>query len=200
MPTKARFCTRRIATTIIMKKIFILTILLFSVHSQSQTYVKVNAMTTLFTIPNVAIETSIGEKSTFQFDVLGSFWKSVDGKPREFYTFTPEYRYHFKEKYNGFYAGAHIGGSVFNFQKWNYLNTDFYEKGIGYFIGSIVGYQVKLNEKFMLDCFVGGGWHQGFYKGYKISTGERYDKAQNYNKSGEWLPYRLGVMVSYELN
>ena len=73
-----------------MKKIFILTILLFSVHSQSQTYVKVNAMTTLFTIPNVAIETSIGEKSTFQFDVLGSFWKSVDGKPREFYTFTPE--------------------------------------------------------------------------------------------------------------
>ena len=183
-----------------MKKIFILTILLFSVHSQSQTYVKVNAMTTLFTIPNVAIETSIGEKSTFQFDVLGSFWKSVDGKPREFYTFTPEYRYHFKEKYNGFYAGAHIGGSIFNFQKWNYLNTDFYEKGIGYFIGSTVGYQVKLNEKFMLDCFVGGGWHQGFYKGYKISTGERYDKAQNYNKSGEWLPYRLGVMVSYELN
>jgi hypothetical protein len=26
----------------------------------------------------------------------------------------------------------------------------------------------------MLDCFLGGGWHQGYYKGY-ISTGERYE-------------------------
>ena len=52
----------------------------------------------------------------------------------------------------------------------------------------------------MLDCFLGGGWHQGFYKGYLLSTGERYEHAENYNKSGEWLPYRGGVMVSYKLN
>jgi hypothetical protein len=39
-----------------------------------------------------------GEKSTLQVDVLASFWKSVN-VTREFYTFTPEYRYHFKEKY-----------------------------------------------------------------------------------------------------
>jgi hypothetical protein len=37
----------------------------------------------------------------------------------------------------------------------------------------------------MLDCFLGGGWHQGYYKGYYISTGERY-AVTNYNKSGEW--------------
>jgi hypothetical protein len=66
------------------------------------------------------------EKSTLQVDVLASFWKSVNGKP-QFYTFTPEYRYHF-EKHNGFYAGAHIGASIYNFQKWNYLNTDLYER------------------------------------------------------------------------
>jgi hypothetical protein len=30
-------------------------------------------------------------------------------------------------------------------------------------------------NKFMLDCFLGGGWHQGYYKGYYISTGERYE-------------------------
>jgi hypothetical protein len=48
-------------------------------------------------------------------------------------------------------------------------------KGFGYFIGSTIGYQVKINEKFMLDCFLGGGWHQGYYKGYYISTGERYE-------------------------
>lgn len=183
-----------------MKKIFILFILLSSIASKSQTYIKINAMTTTFTIPNVGIETSIGKKSTFQFDVLASFWKSINGKPREFYTFTPEYRYHFKEKNNGFYAGFHIGASLFNFQKWNYLNTTLYEKGVGYFIGATIGYQIKINDTFMLDCFLGGGSHQGFYKGYDLATGERYDKAIKFNKSGEWLPYRGGVMVSYKLN
>jgi hypothetical protein len=183
-----------------MKKIFFLFVLLFSIHSQSQTYIKVNALTTLLTIPNVGIETSIGKKSTFQLDVTASFWKSVDGKPKEFYIFIPEYRYHFKEKEKGFYVGAHVGATIFNFQKWNYLNTDKYEKGFGYLMGVTVGYKVKINDKFILDCFIGGGSSQGFYKGYNLSDGIRYDGAENYNKSGEWLPYRGGVMVSYKLN
>ncbi|MBE0393500.1 hypothetical protein BJQ96_03369 [Flavobacterium sp. PL0002] len=186
--------------TLLMKKIIFLAIVLFTLQSQSQTYVKVNAFTTLLTVPNVAIETTIGEKSTLNFDVLASFWKSVNGKPREFYTFTPEYRYHFKAIDNGFYVGGHIGASLFNFQKWNYLNTDYYEKGFGYFAGVTVGYKAKINDKFYLDCFLGGGWNQGFYKGYHISDGSRYETAKNYNKSGEWLPYRGGVMISYKLN
>jgi hypothetical protein len=37
---------------------------------QSQSHVCVNALTTLLTIPNVGIETSIGKKSTFQLDIL----------------------------------------------------------------------------------------------------------------------------------
>lgn len=183
-----------------MKKILIIAILLFSLHSQSQTYVKVNALTTLLAVPNVGIETSVGKKSTFQFDILASPWKSVNNKPLQFYTFIPEYRYHFQEKYNGLYVGAHMGMTLFNFQKWNYLNTDLYEKGFGYIIGATIGYEKKINDRFMLDCFLGGGNQQGFYHGYHISTGERYETAQHWNKSGEWLPYRGGVMVSYRIN
>lgn len=183
-----------------MKKILIIPFLLLSIFSQSQTFVKVNALTTLLTIPNVGIETSLGKKSTFQFDVLASPWKSIKGYPAQFYTLTPEYRYHFHEKYNGFYVGAHVGATFFNFQKWNYLNTDKYEKGLGYIMGATIGFQTKINDKFLFDCFLGGGNQQGFYKGYYISTGERYEKAVHYNKSGEWLPYRGGVMVSYRIN
>ena len=186
--------------TFTMKKIITLLFFLFSIYAQSQTYVKVNALTTLLAVPNVGIETSIGKKSTFQFDILASPWKSVNGKPRQFYIFIPEYRYHFKEKYNGFYVGANVGVTIFNFQKWNYLNTDLYEKGFGYVMGATIGYQAKINDKFVLDCFLGGGSSQGFYKGYYISTGDRYDKAKDYNKSGEWIPYRGGVMVSYRIN
>jgi len=182
-----------------MKKIQILLFLFFCTLSQSQTFIKVNAFTTLLTIPNVGIETSIGKKSTFQFDVTASFWKSIKGNPRQFYLFIPEYRYHFKEKNNGFYVGAHIGATLFNFQKWNYINTNKYEEGLGYVMGVTIGYKAKINNKLHLDCFLGGGSHQGFYKGYIIGTKQRYEGAVKYNKSGEWLPYRGGIMLSYQL-
>lgn len=182
-----------------MKKIFILIILAFTIHLHSQTYVKVNAFSTLLTIPNVGIETSIGKKSTFQFDITASFWSS-ESTPMQFYIFIPEYRYHFHEKHNGFYVGANVGATIFNFQKWNYLNTNLYEKGFGYVMGATIGYQKKLNDKFLIDCFFGGGNSQGFYKGYYIGTNVRYEKARNFNKSGEWIPYRGGVMISYRIN
>ena len=180
-------------------KLFSILLMLYSIHLQSQTYVKVNALTTLLTIPNVGLETSIGKKSTFQFDITASFWKSIHGKPSQFYIFIPEYRYHFNENYHGFYVGAHVGFTLFNFQKWNYLNTNLYEKGLGYVMGVSIGYQKKLKDRFLLDVFLGGGNSQGFYKGYIIGTNIRYENAKNYNKSGEWLPYRAGIMLSYQI-
>lgn len=194
---KARFEPENI----FMKKIPALFVLLFCLQLQSQTFVKFNGATALLAIPNVGIETSIGEKTTFSVDVMASFWESFNGNnPMKFVTVTPEVRYHFKEKYNGFYVGAHIGADKYELQKWNYWDTNKYEDGFGYRLGATIGYNLKLSDKFLLDFFVGGGWHQGFYHGYyNDGTPGRYDKAPNYNKSGEWLPYRGGVMISYKL-
>ncbi|QLC65137.1 DUF3575 domain-containing protein [Flavobacterium sp. LPB0248] len=184
-----------------MKKLFALLVLLFCVQMQSQTFVKFNGATALLAIPNIGIETSIGEKTTFSTDVMASFWESFNGhSPMKFVTVTPEIRYHFKEKYNGFYAGAHIGFDKYEIQKWNYWGSNHYEDGFGYRLGATVGYNLKLSDKFLLDFFVGGGWHQGFYHGYyNDGTPGRYEKAVHWNKSGEWLPYRGGVMISYKL-
>jgi len=185
----------------LMKKLFALIVLLFCVQMQSQTFVKFNGATALLAIPNIGIETSIGEKTTFSADVMASFWESFNGhSPMKFVTVTPEIRYHFKEKYNGFYAGAHIGFDKYEIQKWNYWDSNHYEDGFGYRLGATVGYNLKLSDKFLLDFFVGGGWHQGFYHGYyNDGTPGRYEKAVHWNKSGEWLPYRGGVMISYKL-
>ena len=80
-----------------MKKTIAFLLLLVVTTSFGQTYVKFNGATALVGVPNIGIETSIGEKLTFSFDVMASFWKSFDGKhPMQFYTFTPEVRYHFK--------------------------------------------------------------------------------------------------------
>jgi hypothetical protein len=184
-----------------MKKTIIFLFIL-SINAHSQTYIKFNAFSALALVPNLGVETSIGQKTTFSFDVMASFWESFDGKkPMKFATYTPEIRYHFKEKYNGFYAGGHIGFDTYELQKWGYWDSNMYETGIGYRVGATIGYNKKLSDKFLLDIFIRGGWHQGFYKGhYNDGTPGSYETAKKYNKSGEWLPYGGGIMISYKLN
>jgi hypothetical protein len=43
------------------------------------------------------------------------------------------------------------------------FKTDLYKKGFGFVLGVTVGFNAITNDKFMLDCFVGGGNNQGFY-------------------------------------
>jgi hypothetical protein len=95
---------------------------------------------------------------------------------------------------------VHVGGSIYKVSKGVHRPENQYEKGVGYMIGATIGYQKEISDKILIELFLGGGTHQGFYKGYNISTGERYDTAEKYNKSGEWLPYRGGVMISYRID
>lgn len=181
-----------------MKKTFLFFLLLSSTFVQSQTSLKANA-TALIGYPQIGAEIVVGNKTTFQIDALASVWKSINNGPQEIYMIFPEFRYYPKKATEGLYFGLHIGGSKYKFQKWNYINTDMYQKGYSVMYGGTVGYQVRINERFSLDAFLGGGSQQGFYNGYLISTGERYENARNHNKSGEWLPYRGGIMIVYRL-
>jgi hypothetical protein len=179
---------------------FHLLFLLFSGILQGQTYTKINGLSTLVLVPNIGIETSVSKNLTFQVDIAASFWKSVNNAPLQFAIITPEIRYHFKENYNGIYIGTHLGGSLFKLQKWNYSNTNYYQKGFSYFVGATIGYEKKITKKFMVDIFIGGGSQQAFYKGYDLVTSERLDGAENFNRSGEFLPYRGGIMICYLIN
>lgn len=181
-----------------MKKSFLLVFLLAVTASFSQTYIKFNAPTTLVGVPQIGVETSLGKKLTFQGDVLGSYWESVNGAPFKTIMVFAEVRYHFDENYKGFYVGGHVGGSKYELQKWNYWNTDHYQIGEAFFLGVTIGYQFKISDKWMIDMFIGGGNQQSHYEGRLLSTDEPYEFS-NYNKSGEWLPYRGGIMFSYKL-
>lgn len=179
-----------------MKKIFFI-ILFFTLNVFSQTNLKGN-ITTIVGLPHFGFETTLNKKLTFQVDAIGSLWKSFNHAPQQFVVVTPELRYHFNTLEKGFYIGAHIAGSKYKMQKWNYINTDFYQVGYSVLYGTTIGFKVPINEHFAIDIFAGGGHQSGFYNGYKISTGERYETAKKYNKSGEFLPYRGGVMVVYK--
>ena len=181
-----------------MKKIIVSFFLFFVFSSFGQTVVKAN-ITTVLGYPQIGLETTLGKKTTFQIDALTSLWKSFNGGPQQILMVVPEFRYYPKKALEGFYFGVHVGGSKYKFQKWNYINTDYYQQGYSLLYGVTVGYQVKLSERFSLDAFLGGGFQQGYYKGYLLSSGERYDIATKYNKSGEVIPYRGGLMVVYKL-
>lgn len=174
--------------------------LFFTTPFFGQTHVKFNGATALAGIPNIGVETSIGKKTTFQLDVAASFWESFDGGPLKFYMVTPEVRYHFNEKFDGFYVGANISYAKYELQKYGYSDTGNYQKGFSFFIGPTIGYQWKLNETWGLDLFLGGGHQEANYKLYSLETNERVDTwYKGYNRSGEWIPYRGGLMITYKL-
>lgn len=157
---------------------------------------KVNA-STLLMFPGVAYERQISKNKSIQVDVLVSPWKSFLGNDARFEVISTELRFYKSEAFKGFYFGPNFGFTNYNLQKWDYWNRPFLQVGIGFLYGATLGYQFQYNPKWSFDFYLGGGYSQSFYKGYNKNTGVRYDSATYYNKSGEFIPYKIGFMASY---
>lgn len=189
---------------------------------ETKVYIKGNALLIPVGIVNVGIEHQLSKKFTLQGDVFISPWKSFAGHELQYYSVSFEGRYYFNEAFKHWFVGANIGASAFVLQKWNYWNDDIYidphygtpnpypgpyrssqlyQKGYSLLIGVTAGYQFNLSERWNMELYATVGSSQDFYKGYVRGTNEkeRYDRIENYNKSGEIIPYRGGVMISYKL-
>lgn len=207
-----------------MKKVIFAFVILFSVLNSAQShdsipdkkiYVKGNALFLPVGILNAGVEYQLKEKITLQADVLISPWKSFAGKYLQIYMVGLEGRYYFKEAFEHWYVGANISGARFIMQKYNYWSdgptqytpespiynkADLYQDGFAFFAGATVGYQFKLADRWNMDLYLGAGTAQSFYKGYHKDLGVRYDDdGRKWNRSGEWIPYRGGIMIGYKL-
>lgn len=182
--------------------------------TEKSVYVKGNALLIPIGIVNLALEHQLSKKITVQGDVLISPWKSFAGHELQYYSLSAEGRYYFNEAFRHFYAGANIAASAFTLQKWNYwpdepysndygeifTKSNLYQKGYSIIFGVTLGYQFKVSDRWNIDVYGTVGTSQDFYKGYDRTTGERYDrKDDKFNRSGEILPYRGGLMISYKL-
>ncbi|MCS4301415.1 MULTISPECIES: DUF3575 domain-containing protein [unclassified Chryseobacterium] len=175
-------------------------------------YVKGNALFLPVGVFNLGVEKQISPKYTLQGDVFISPWKSFAGHELQFYSVSAEGRYYFQEAFKHWYIGANIAFAAYNLQKWNYWKdgsftndagevfqkSNLYQKGYSIMLGVTGGYQFQLSERWNLDLYATIGTSQGFYKGYDKTTGQRYDGADGLNRSGEIIPYRGGVMISYK--
>jgi len=182
--------------------------------NEKSVYIKGNALFIPIGIVNLAIEHQLSKKFTVQGDVFISPWKSFDGHELQYYSISAEGRYYFNEAFRHFYVGANIATSAFTLQKWNYwteepyyndygevfTSSNLYQKGYSLILGVTLGYQFRVSDRWNIDLYGSVGTSQDFYKGYDRTTGERYDRKDNkFNRSGEILPYRGGVMISYKL-
>jgi hypothetical protein len=189
----------RIFTKKIMKRIIGFCLLFGALSGYGQHKVKVNVATTVLGFPSIGYERPIGKYFSFHIDAIGSSFNRYHNMPLKFLIITPEVRYYPKTTQTGFFVGGHLGGSTFHLQKYNYANSNLYQKGYNYMAGISLGYVYALSDKFALEGFVGGGTIQSYYKGYDSTTGLRYEGADKFNKSGEWLPYRGGVNLVWKI-
>lgn len=186
-----------------MKKLIIiaLAIMSFSV-ANSQTYIKTNALYWAALLPNVQVETRLGNHFTFQGEVNTSFW-TIKDKPMMGVQNIIGARWYPKQAFNGFYVGGDFGFDLYKVSKWDHWGRadggiDI-QHGIGYYLGLTLGYQLPIAKRWNMDFFVGGGWHLGKYWGdTKFPDGSTEIYAR-WNASGEWIPYKIGVTFGYRL-
>jgi len=173
--------------------------LFFSQKISAQTFVKINLAGLPIGMINAGAEAKIAKHFTLQPEFFISPWASFFGNKLQIYNFNLEGRYYFKESFEHFYVGTNLGIAFFDLQKWNYLNTNSYQRGYSILMGVTFGYQYQLKERLNLDLYIGGANSQGFYHGYNMVNGERYEEKSPWNRSGEMIPYKIGVMLSYKL-
>ncbi|MDN5626982.1 MAG: DUF3575 domain-containing protein [Weeksellaceae bacterium] len=207
-----------------MKRLFLLgfSSIAASLFAQkNDTYIKANALFLPIGMINVAVEHGFTDHITGQAELFVSPWKSFAGHNALLGIASAEGRYYFDEAFKHWYVGASLGFSVFNLHKWNYWNDNFYvhkdgtvtpyissnlyEKGYSFILGGVGGYQFQVNDRWNIDVYLGVGTVQSFYKGYDKISGDRYDTegdsmGRELNRSGEFLPFKGGVMISYKLN
>ncbi|WP_370895722.1 DUF3575 domain-containing protein [Chryseobacterium gossypii] len=182
-------------------------------QEEKKLYLKGNALFVPIGVLNVGAEYQLSKKYTLQGDLFISPWKSFAGHEFQYYSISLEGRYYFEEAFKHWYVGANIATSAFVLQKWNYwndrlfindnnevfINSNLYQKGYSVIFGVTAGYQFQLSDRWNMDVYATVGSSQDFYKGYDRTTGKRYDTANGMNRSGEILPYRGGIMISYKL-
>ena len=214
--------SKRHGTIFLLLTVFLLGTL---ANGQAQTEAKVNLATLPLFIPNVGLEVPLGEKQSFQLDVLGSFWDEqplLDDTPFHVNQVFLEYRWYQQIDTQKWFIAPHIGFGMFTLQKpefaiiydyWDEkegaekrldIPDDEYQSGRMAFYGLTVGYKKRLKKEFALEFFLGAGLTQSWYKGYKGLRRVDLDSPEEtvyrpFNGSGELVAYRGGLMLTYKI-
>jgi hypothetical protein len=192
-----------------IKKFITLLLILLSYFTNAQPEIKFNLASSLILVPNIGIELPINENLSYQLDTTASFWDSIDGSPYQFVQIFNEFRFYTNQSKRDFFIGPHIGYGMFTVRNPKFL-TDIvdtgykeegsYQSGRNTYYGLTIGKKFKLkNPKYGLELFIGFGSSQSNYKYYNGNEVRDFENDRAFSKSGEELPYKGGLMLTYKL-
>lgn len=191
-----------------MKKITLLMLaaMLLVARSNAQDFYvepKVNVLLGCATIFNPAVEIGFGDMSAFQFEYMGAYAKEDflgRGGPFILNMAIAEYRAYLPGRdHKGFFAGLDMGLHQYKADKnvipfiANDHDEGVYDWGFGYLFGLNLGYKFLFNDRLGLELSAAIGWQHSQHEQYSADGIRRH----NMNASGEWTPYKGGVLLSY---
>ena len=183
-------------------------------HSKAE--IKFNLASALLLVPNIGIEVQLSEKFGYQLDTSASFIDNLEGSPFHSTQIFNELRYYpkLKEGKNprSFFIGPHIGYGMFTLRIPKFITSlvdtelkeeGSYQSGRNTYYGVTIGKKIPLkSKKLNLEIFIGGGTSQSNYKYYNKLGNRIYenpDIEKDFNRSGEELIYRGGVMFTFKI-
>jgi hypothetical protein len=199
----------------IKRTLYILFILFFT-KFYAQTEIKINLASALILTPNIGIEVKLSEKFGYQLDTSATFFDNIEGSPFQTTQIFNEFRFYPKMKktknQRSFFIGPHVGYGMFTLRLPKFITTivdtelkeeGSYQSGRNAYYGITLGKKIPLkNKNFNLELFIGGGTSQSNYKYYNKEGNRIYenpDIEKKFNKSGEELIYRGGLMLTYKI-
>ncbi len=206
--TKNDYLCRSKTQTAMKKIITILCLTLgIATHAVAQiTEVKVNALAGALTIINPSTEISLSDRSSATIDYVGIYAKDNflgTGYPTLFTMGVTGYRRYAKGlNHDGFFYGMDFGFDMFRINKnviplvVNDKGRGYYDFGYGYLIGFSVGYKYAINERWLIEASVSGGWHYALHEGYSPEGNRLFEL----NPTAEWTPYKGGIYLIYRFD
>ncbi len=157
--------------------------------------------------PNLAFEFGLTDKTTLDV-AFGYNWFNRKGRPgdnkkRVHWLIEPEFRYFFKERFNGHFVGVHTLFSQFNISEYEmpYLfgrnSKDYRLEGIAFGGGISYGYQYQVNKWFAVEGTIGVGYARILYDLYEHPRcGMLVERGRSTNYFG---PTRAGLSLIFYL-
>ncbi len=165
---------------------------------------KLNVAAACVGIVNPALEIGFGKSSAVEYSSVTSFASDSflgTGYPLLINMIMAEYRnYIFSDEHNGFFVGADVGWNEYKMHKalipfmQNVALSRSYDWGVGIFLGVTLGYKFRLTDELHLEASASGGWQHSWHEPYVDGV-----QVYPFNASGEWLPYKCGLYLSYRL-
>lgn len=163
--------------------------------------IKTNLAAYVPLILNLGIEVPIGNNFSFDLPVYYSPYTVARNYNFRVLIAQPEFRYWFKEAFDGHFIGAHATGGWYNTAfKWHNSDTRYQDKDGEtpyYGFGLSYGYAIKLSERWGMEFTAGFGYSRFDYdQFYNIENGAKF----NTRELDYWGPTKFGVTISYKFN